>query len=609
MKVKTGARNALSSIACLGSETLLARGPRLFLGLYRKKEETSMTSLILCLGLLIQVPQDYPTITEAIDASSHGDTVLVHPGTYPEQLWLPSHDILLVSDFYFTGDSSALYNTVVDASAWADEDTASAVLILNGSTRATIFSGFTVTGGHGMWTGNFTIGGGFYIRGSSPTISSNIISGNQANGSTAIFAYDSSPVISGNLIYGNRGQYGPVGLGYCGSSDTPTIFESNNIAENPGFPDDPLFTMSPGFAAVGSDVIVRSNYFHDYVGCMGIAATFDFSRGELSGNIFENLHFRHCPGTTVERGYVVSLYHSHINILNNTFRNCSTIEGSCVQIFDAPSHGFPINVIGNEFENLHNPDSGGYSWGGLLVNKSEATVSHNKFTNCNGMGAMSIIIWSEVPRCTVLVTDNEFVSNDYVELEGVYQASAVFMGTDGIGKCILRGNTFMDNQKNAVNILYEDDDSLTYYLDAEQNYWGDSTGPYHPTLNPTGRGDTIAGRVDFDPWLLENDIDFDKHPSSPIPQDFALLDPYPNPFNPGVTLPLSVNRPGVFKVEIFDLLGRLIWSKKERYSTGTYRIYWSGMDSYGQAVAAGIYFARASSNATSSPARKLVLLK
>ncbi|MBU1707668.1 DUF1565 domain-containing protein [bacterium] len=565
-----------------------------------------MLSLMLCLGLLIQVPQTHQTITGAIDASSQGDTILVQPGTYSEQLRLPSHDIVLVSDFFLSGDSSALYNTIIDASDWIDEDTASTVVIINGSTRETIVSGFTITGGYGTLVGEeVTIGGGFYIRDSNSVISSNIISGNEANSSTAIYAYESNPVISGNHIYGNRGQYGPVGMSLCGSDDEPAIFEANDIAENPGFPDDPLFTMSPGFAAGYCNVIVRSNYFHDFAGCMGIAATFDYSEGELSGNIFENLDFRRCPGTSIDRGYIVRLYHSDVNISNNKFRNCSTTGGSCVEIVNAPSRIIPVNVVENEFDNILASSHGV----GLLVNNSAATVSRNKFSNCGGEGgAVAISIWSEFPQCSVFVTENEFVENDYYEQAGMHQASAISIGTDGTGIAILRGNVFTNNQKIAVDLLWEGSDS--YYMDAEQNFWGNPSGPYHPTLNPTGRGDTIAGRVDFDPWLIENDIDSDNRPSTPVPDGFMLLEPYPNPFNPGVMLPLSITRPGIFKIVVFDLLGRRIWEQTERLSgVGIHRIYWPGIDANGHLVAAGIYFARASSANQITSARKLVLLK
>lgn len=39
-------------------------------------------------------------------------------------------------------------------------------------------------------------------------------------------------------------------------------------------------------------------------------------------------------------------------------------------------------------------------------------------------------------------------------------------------------------------------------LIAENNYWGASTGPYHPTLNPTGQGNAVSDNVDFQPFSL-----------------------------------------------------------------------------------------------------------
>ncbi len=37
-------------------------------------------------------------------------------------------------------------------------------------------------------------------------------------------------------------------------------------------------------------------------------------------------------------------------------------------------------------------------------------------------------------------------------------------------------------------------------IDAELNYWGDTTGPYHST-NPNGQGNAVSDNVDFSPWL------------------------------------------------------------------------------------------------------------
>jgi len=38
-------------------------------------------------------------------------------------------------------------------------------------------------------------------------------------------------------------------------------------------------------------------------------------------------------------------------------------------------------------------------------------------------------------------------------------------------------------------------------VNATYNWWGDASGPYHPTLNPQGKGDRVSDNVLFEPWL------------------------------------------------------------------------------------------------------------
>jgi len=37
-------------------------------------------------------------------------------------------------------------------------------------------------------------------------------------------------------------------------------------------------------------------------------------------------------------------------------------------------------------------------------------------------------------------------------------------------------------------------------LNAENNWWGSASGPFHPTLNPGGTGNAVSDNVDFTPW-------------------------------------------------------------------------------------------------------------
>ncbi|HEV3013076.1 MAG TPA: hypothetical protein VG499_07365, partial [Actinomycetota bacterium] len=49
------------------------------------------------LAAQLRVPDDFPTIQAALDAAASGDTVLVEPGTYPENLNFQGKDVELRS--------------------------------------------------------------------------------------------------------------------------------------------------------------------------------------------------------------------------------------------------------------------------------------------------------------------------------------------------------------------------------------------------------------------------------------------------------------------------------------------------------------------------------
>ena len=63
--------------------------------------------------------------------------------------------------------------------------------------------------------------------------------------------------------------------------------------------------------------------------------------------------------------------------------------------------------------------------------------------------------------------------------------------------------------------------NLTDALDARYNWWGNTTGPHHPTLNPTGSGDNVSDYVSFAPWLLQEKV-------PPLIHDVAVISVVPN---------------------------------------------------------------------------------
>lgn len=179
---------------------------------------------------ILNVPDDFPTIQAAIDASGDGDTVLVQPGEYFENLRFNGKSIVLTSRFYLSGSAEDVAGTIINGSQPSHPDTASCILIVDGESPSTVVQGFTLTGGKGTrWldphgAGTFTEGGGILAEGTSPVIQFNIIRDNVITNTTAVVSNggggircgDGDPVIRNNWIHHNVGRYGGgIVLNYC----------------------------------------------------------------------------------------------------------------------------------------------------------------------------------------------------------------------------------------------------------------------------------------------------------------------------------------------------------------------------------------------------------
>lgn len=171
---------------------------------------------------IVNVPADAENIQAGILAAEDGDTVLVAPGRYYENLNLLGKAITLSSNFLITGDKDFIANTIIDGSMPADPDTGSVILMFNGEMETTVICGLTLTGGTGTnWldehgAGTYKEGGGILMNGSNARICHNRIvenrvedvSGATSTGGGGIRCGDGNPEISHNLISGNFGRYG-----------------------------------------------------------------------------------------------------------------------------------------------------------------------------------------------------------------------------------------------------------------------------------------------------------------------------------------------------------------------------------------------------------------
>lgn len=191
------------------------------------------------------VPAQYTTIQAAINGAVNGDTVLVAPGTYFENINFRGKNIVVTGTYYQSGNPQLISSTIINGSTPVYNDTASCVIIANHEDSTTVLQGFTLTGGKGtLWDdehapGNrFREGGGLLIQYSSPTVQNNIIRNNEAintaggvgAGGGGIRMGDSNPKVLNNIIMQNQGRYGPgVVLNYSGGT-----FKNNIICLNTG---------------------------------------------------------------------------------------------------------------------------------------------------------------------------------------------------------------------------------------------------------------------------------------------------------------------------------------------------------------------------------------
>jgi hypothetical protein len=144
-----------------------------------------------------------------------GDTVIVRPGTYVENITFRGKAIVLKSEH-------GAHLTTIDGSQLA-----APVSVINGETRASVLDGFTLTNGKSSY------GGGVNIVESSPTIKNCIIRDNQATfhpgEGGGIACRGGSALIVNNVIFKNQSQFTGGGI-TCDHSTAEIV--NNTISKN-----------------------------------------------------------------------------------------------------------------------------------------------------------------------------------------------------------------------------------------------------------------------------------------------------------------------------------------------------------------------------------------
>jgi Subtilase family/FG-GAP-like repeat/Domain of unknown function DUF11 len=203
---------------------------------------------------IIHVPGDQPTIQSAINAASNGNTILVAPGTYNENINFDGKAITLTN----SGGPSV---TTINGGAI---DTV--VTFRSGETLASTLNGFTITNGYSQNnspSGNSGFGGGIFISSASPTITNNVITANKGCDGDGIEVYVGSPLIKSNTISSNfqfacsGGSGGGIGILGAGSAQIiGNLIENNTNSDYGGG-----ISMSNGSPLIENNIITGNSAF------------------------------------------------------------------------------------------------------------------------------------------------------------------------------------------------------------------------------------------------------------------------------------------------------------------------------------------------------------
>jgi len=171
-------------------------------------------------AVILQVPDQYLTIQEAIHGSRPGDTIIVTPGEYR----LPPGNITIDKESLTLKSVGGASETII-----AGRGNSPVISVLEGS--RVVIDGFTITSVNKDMDTSAIRGGGIYCApSSSPVIINNIITRNNAVFGGAIYCdRSSSPAIINNVISKNRAT--GFGGGIFSYRASPNI-NRNRLVEN-----------------------------------------------------------------------------------------------------------------------------------------------------------------------------------------------------------------------------------------------------------------------------------------------------------------------------------------------------------------------------------------
>jgi parallel beta-helix repeat protein len=428
-------------------------------------------------------PGGYSSIQDAIDDANNGDSVIVHPGIYYENINFPGEAITLTS--LDPNDPNIVSSTVIDGSLPADVNKGSVVTFNSGEGNDSVLSGFTITGGTGSWLviawdlhepyWNRCGGGIVCYNMSQPTITKNVIIDNTAGEGGGIYVY-------GNPVDINSPSNPPVHLQPVISYNT---IVNNDANEDHSFmPPDNNYTFAEHgdggaivcFQGVDANIcgnLIQNNHADFYGGGLHLR---QWSNGIIKDNLIKNNKSRLGAGIHIT-------YSSGPTVSENTISHnqASSLGGGGVYVYYLSNPVIERNLI-TQNSSLNGAGVGAYY-------QSNPTIRNNLIID-NKTGAGVRIVGGTLAA----ISHNTIVGNTASPLSGggiEYVSSAV---------STIENNIIAQNgQAHGIYVSQGQALPLVRY----NNVWANPAGNYNSVI---GEQTGINGNISIDPHFLDQEV-------------------------------------------------------------------------------------------------------
>ncbi len=521
-----------------------------------------------CCRVAAELHEVHPgeSIQVAVLLAADFDTVLVHEGVYYESVVVYGRTLTIGSSYLLDQDTNHVAATVVSG-IFSRPDTGSAFAYCYGEESGSALVGLSLTGQQGTWWPRSSppayVGGALYVSNSTVRVDHCHISFGVASYGGGIHisgepftTHTYVELLSSKVTDCYSFNYG----GGVYAIDCSLRVVDCEIAR------DTSATYCGGMAILQSWLTLHSSSIrqcYGSIGGVGVGAS-----GIIDKCLFEE-NGSPPPGDS---------HFSHSDNYNLTVVRCIFRANSMpTKSLALAGQTIPIRFFGNIVEdNLATPYGGTVS----VTAWSRGDIAYNIFRNNTNSNAGAIIALNHaLPR----IHHNYFTGN---EVQNANYGSVLQSNTSA--RPTFDSNWVAGNFGQSISI--QADYPVT--IDARHNWWGHESGPYHPTRNPSGQGDTLlSDSVMFFPFLtsppdtsLPDDLSTPSRRVPAITRTWELIEVYPNPFNSTLSIVLAGFTSADFSLSLYNLLGQQVaevvrgelignsysWNAPPSLSTGIY---------------------------------------